>query len=183
AATRNVSVTATNDPPVVTVPGAQVVNQDTNLTINGISVADVDATTSQVTVSALHGKITLSGTSGLSFSVGDGTTDATMTFTGTISAINTALNGLVYRGNTGYTGPDTITVNANDQGNTGTGGAQSDNETIGVTVNATHGLKGDMNNDGVVDNFDIQPFELALTNPSVYLSTYPSMTEAERVYR
>ena len=40
-----------------------------------------------------------------------------------------------------------------------------------------------MNNDGVVDNFDIQPFEQALANPSRYLAAFPSMTNAERIYR
>ena len=36
-------------------------------------------------------------------------------------------------------------------------------------------LLGDMNGDGVLNNFDISPFELALANPSSYLSTYPGM--------
>src|SRR4029079_3546308 len=33
-------------------------------------------------------------------------------------------------------------------------------------------LFGNMNGDHAVDNFDIQPFELALTNPSAYLAQY-----------
>jgi len=43
--------------------------------------------------------------------------------------------------------------------------------------------KGDMDDNGALDNFDIQPFEFALTDPTGYLTAYPSMTEAERVYR
>ncbi|MBL8879872.1 MAG: choice-of-anchor D domain-containing protein [Phycisphaerales bacterium] len=35
------------------------------------------------------------------------------------------------------------------------------------------GPDGDMNCDGTVDNFDIDAFVLALTNPSVYATTYP----------
>jgi hypothetical protein len=42
-------------------------------------------------------------------------------------------------------------------------------------------LKGDMNNDNVVDNFDISPFELALTNPTGYAAAFPSVSD--RVYR
>ena len=33
-------------------------------------------------------------------------------------------------------------------------------------------ILGDMNGDGVLDNFDIQPFEQALTNPAAYLALY-----------
>jgi len=35
------------------------------------------------------------------------------------------------------------------------------------------GPRGDMNCDGVIDGFDIQPFVLALTNPGQYQATYP----------
>jgi len=38
-------------------------------------------------------------------------------------------------------------------------------------------LMGDMNGDGARNNFDISPFELALTNPSAFLTAYPSMTK------
>lgn len=34
---------------------------------------------------------------------------------------------------------------------------------------------GDMNDDGVLNNFDIQPFEVALTNSADYLTQFPSM--------
>jgi hypothetical protein len=47
----------------------------------------------QVTLTATNGTLTLSGTTGLSFSGGDGTADASMTFTGTITNINAALAG------------------------------------------------------------------------------------------
>jgi hypothetical protein len=37
-------------------------------------------------------------------------------------------------------------------------------------------LIGDMNGDGLVNNFDLGPFEMALTDPSGYSSLYPSLT-------
>ena len=37
-----ITVTPVNDAPVNTVPGAQVVNEDTALALGGISVTDVD---------------------------------------------------------------------------------------------------------------------------------------------
>lgn len=125
-----------NDPPVVSVPGAQTVDEDTNLSILGISVADSDAASSplRITVSAANGTISLGSTSGLTFTTGDGTSDATMTFTGNLSSVNAALAAIQYRGSQDFNGADTITIVANDQGATGAGGAQQDTETIAVTV-------------------------------------------------
>ena len=55
-----ITVSAVNDAPENTVPGGQTVNEDTDLTIGGISVADTEATTVQVTLSVDEGgKLTL----------------------------------------------------------------------------------------------------------------------------
>src|SRR5204863_7200562 len=96
----------------------------------------------QVTLSATGGTLTLSSTAGLSFSfvdangsgTGDGTADGTMTFRGSLSAINTALNGLSYLPAVNGTGPCTITITTNDLGNFGSGGALTDTDSIAVTV-------------------------------------------------
>src|SRR5204862_508907 len=88
----------------------------------------------QVTLTATHGKLTLSGVTGLSFTTGDGTADATMTFTGTSANINAALQGLSFSPNHDYNGPATITITTNDQGNTGIGGALSDSDSVAITV-------------------------------------------------
>jgi hypothetical protein len=137
--TITVTVNAVNDPPVVTVPGAQTVAEDTNLTITGISVSDPDVAPGQmqVTMSALNGTLTLASTAGLSFSSGANGT-ASMVFTGTLANANAALASVVYRGNANYSGGDTVSVTANDQGNTGTGGPLSDTKTIAVTVSAVN---------------------------------------------
>ena len=58
----------------------------------------------QVSLSVSNGTLSLSGITGLSFSVGDGTGDASMVFSGTISAINTALAGLTYTPTANYNG-------------------------------------------------------------------------------
>jgi hypothetical protein len=70
----------------------------------------------------------------LTFSVGDGTDDSTMTFTGTVGDINAALEGMTYTPNTAYNGIDTLTITTNDQGNTGTGGVLQDVDTVAITV-------------------------------------------------
>jgi hypothetical protein len=134
-----------NDPPVNSVPGAQSTNEDSSLVFSGangnpVSVSDPDAGTSsvQVRLQVDHGTMTLGGTSGLSFSGGDGTTDADMTFTGAITDINAALEGMSFDPEADYNGGATLTITTDDQGNTGAGGAKTDTDTVNITVNAVN---------------------------------------------
>lgn len=131
---------AVNDPPVNTVPSALSVVEENNLTLTGISVADVDASaaTLQVTLSNSAGTLSLGSISGLTFSSGDGTADATMTFVGTVSAINTALAGAVFIPAPNFAGTASVTLVTNDQGNSGTGGARQDTDTITITVSGVN---------------------------------------------
>ena len=140
-ATVFMTINPMNDPPVNAVPGNQTMNEDGSLVFssangNAISISDPDAGSGQMleTLSVSHGALTLSGTSGLTFSVGDGTADATMTFTGTMAGINAALAGLTYAPTADYNGSDTLTITTNDQGNTGGGGALSDTDYVSITV-------------------------------------------------
>jgi hypothetical protein len=138
----SVTVGAVNQPPVNTVPAAQTIAEDDDLVFstannNRISIADPDAATApvQVTLSVTNGDLTLMGTTGLTFTAGDGTDDPTMTFTGTVAAINTAIDGLSFGPTANFNGAATLTITTNDQGNTGGGGAKSDMDT--VTINIT----------------------------------------------
>jgi len=99
---------------------------------NAISISDVDAGSDpvQVTLKATDGTLTLNGTSGLTFSVGDGTDDPLMTFTGSIANINAALEGMKNLA----LGTGVITITTNDLGHNGIGGPLSDTDTIQVTV-------------------------------------------------
>src|SRR5262249_52439688 len=113
AQTFTITVTAVDDAPVNAVPGPQTTDEDTALVFssangNPVSVADVDAGAQdvQVTLAVTHGTLTLNGTGGLAFSVGTGAHDATMTFTGPLSAINPALDGLTYEPDANYNGGD-----------------------------------------------------------------------------
>src|SRR5439155_12424777 len=106
-----ISVTAVNDAPVNSLPGPQSVNEDDILRFlasdgNAISISDVDAGNGamRVTLSVTHGLLTLASTSGLSFNSGDGTGDPSVQFTGTISAINAALDGLTYAPDANFNG-------------------------------------------------------------------------------
>ncbi|MFN2577805.1 MAG: choice-of-anchor Q domain-containing protein [Pyrinomonadaceae bacterium] len=140
--TFTITVNAVNDAPVNNVPGPQTVPENSTLTFstangNGVSISDVDAggSAARLTLTATNGVITLGSTAGLAFTVGDGTADPTMTFTGTIASINTALQGMQFIPTNGYSGPATLQIVTNDQGNTGSGGALSDTDTVNITVN------------------------------------------------
>jgi VCBS repeat-containing protein len=124
--TATINITAVNDAPVNGKPGAQTTAEDTAKVFstangNAISISDVDvgAGNETVTLAVTNGALTLSGIAGLSFSAGDGTADATMTFSGTVAAINTALNGLSYAPTADFNGSSTLTITTNDNGNTG----------------------------------------------------------------
>ena len=131
-----ITVLAVNDAPVLTVPGEQATPANVALNISGISIADVDAGSAlmQVSLTATRGQLTLAGVTGLTFTVGDGTSDAAMTFTGTLANLNAALAPLRYTPNAGYTGMDSIALTVSDLGNTGSGGGKSDSKSISVKV-------------------------------------------------
>ena len=140
--TVSLTVTAVNDAPVNSVPGAQETPKDANKVFsaannNAISISDIDAAAAavQVTLTATNGTITLPVMTGLAFSVGDGTADATMTFTGTIANINLRLAGLTFTPTSGFSGAATLTVITNDLGATGSGGALTDTDAVGIYVN------------------------------------------------
>lgn len=100
--------------PVVTVPGAKTINSAASRSFTGTSFT-FSGTTAKVLLSVNHGTLTLAGTTGLTFVTGDGTADASMSFTGTVAACNTALLTLTYNPDTSYSGTSaTITVEVQD---------------------------------------------------------------------
>ncbi|BAQ62886.1 alkaline phosphatase [Geminocystis sp. NIES-3708] len=126
-----------NQAPVLTVPTAKTVNQNTPLILGGISIADPDAGSGNqtVTLSATSGTITLASTAGLTILAG-GSGSSNLTFSGTLNNVNAALKNLIYQSNSTFSGSDTINLTVNDNGNTGSGGAKQDSDSIAVTVKA-----------------------------------------------
>ena len=145
-ATVTINISAVNNAPVNTVPGlTQTTPEETAKTINGISIADIDANetvgaTVDVDLTVQHGTITLAtipGSPSFTFvSGGNGT--AAMVIRGTIADINSAINGLSYTPVQDYTGPDVFRIITNDRGNTGTPGPLSDNDTVAIDVTAVN---------------------------------------------
>jgi len=163
--TMTIDVTAVNDAPVNAVPGSQTTNEDTALVFssangNLISISDVDAGSAAVQVSLsvmMYGTLSLSGTTGLTFSMGDGNADTYMTFTGAIADVNAALDGLTFTPDANYNGSTSINISTDDLGNTG-GGALGDYDTVNITVSPVNdapvlGALADRNLDeGIMDS-------------------------------
>jgi hypothetical protein len=144
ARTMTVNVTSIDDTPVNSVPGTQAINQGTSLVFstaggNGISISDVDAGASavQLTLSATNGTMTLATTVGLTFATGTGSGDATMQFSGSMAAINAALDGLIFSPSAGFAGSAGLSIVTDDQGNTGSGGPLTASSVVNINVAAT----------------------------------------------
>ncbi len=136
----NVTINHVNAVPVNTVPGPESTNENAALVFssgdgNQISVADPSAGNNalQETLTATNGTLTLSSATGLTFTIGSGAGDATMTFTGTITDINNALDGLSFQPTSNYFGAASVQIASTDY--TGSGGPQSATNTVNVTVN------------------------------------------------
>lgn len=159
-----------NNPPVVSKPAAQSVDEDTDLvlsTLNGNAVSfsdpDIGGGNASATLSVLHGRLTLGSVAGLVSVSGDGT--ASVSITGTQAAVNAALNGLTYRGSQDYHGSDTLTIAVNDLGNTGTfGGPLSDTEMLSITVSPVNDAPVVAGQDFDVDEDDSITFSLESTD-------------------
>ncbi len=109
--------------------------EDTPLTINGVSVSDADAGSAQikVTLAVANGTLTLGDETGLDSVSNDHS--GSVDLYGSQAAIDAALaSGVIYTPNANYNGSDTLSVTADDQGNTGTGGDQFDSKVYDITV-------------------------------------------------
>ena len=137
---------AVNLAPVNTVPGIQTTPEDTAKVFsaangNLVSISDPDAgggSAMSITLIFGSGTGTLSTITNLTFSTGDGTADGTMIFTGTITRVNNALSGLSFMPTSEFSGTASLTLMTNDQGASGTGGAQSDTDVVLITVTAVN---------------------------------------------
>ncbi len=156
-ATTTVNVAAVNDAPTVTMPASLTKNEDTTLTIAGIALADPDSGSFgvSVTISIPSGAGTLNfaGHSG----VGLGSSTATsLTLTGGRGNIQSAFdNGKItfvpnQDFNASITGPLTLSVSINDNGNTGTGGPLTASGSTTFTVTPV----ADISNDSITTSED-----------------------------
>ncbi|MEA5098378.1 MAG: hypothetical protein VB032_07575, partial [Burkholderiaceae bacterium] len=124
-----VSVSAVNDAP--SIAGLQTdatVIEDTasNVDLSAVTLTDVDSGSNSITLTIAAAAGTLAATSGGSVTVG-GSGSGTLTLTGTVANIDTYLNtasNIKYTGASNAHGDNatTLTLTANDGGNSGSGG-------------------------------------------------------------
>lgn len=139
SATASLTVVANNDAPVNTIPADNAVPtafSNTNTTISGISITDVDSGSNTITtqISVTNGTVTVALAGGAAISAGANGT-ATLTLSGSAAAINATLaNNVTFRSTDGFTGQADLTVVTNDQGFTGNGGPLSDSDTVHIGV-------------------------------------------------
>ena len=100
---------------------------------NAIRVADPDAADGDVivTLAIADGAIALSQTDDLAVTGNGG---ATVILTGTIAAINAALDGLSYAPPANAHGPRLLGVTTTDVGHSGAGGAMADSDMVDIGV-------------------------------------------------
>ena len=122
-------------------PAAQATIEEGTVTFsaangNALSVNDAASPTTlvQVTLSATSGTISLGAPGGVSFTAGDGTADASMTFRGTLFSLNSAMENTVFTPSQDFAGIATLTMISNDLGNIGSGGARQDTDALNISV-------------------------------------------------
>jgi hypothetical protein len=104
-------------------------SEDSNITITGITIADGDGNNQSVTLSSTTGTLTLASTTGLVGLTGNGT--GSVSFSGTLSDVNAAINGMNFRGLAEASGAADFTIATND-------GSTSANRTVNLAITPTN---------------------------------------------
>ncbi len=131
----SVAITVSPLAPSITAPATASVNENSSLAFstgngNAISLADANPGSDSLTLAVAHGTLTLSTTSGLTFTSGSNGS-ATFTVSGTVGNLNAALNGLTYTPTTSYTGSDTLAISLQDPGD-----GQSASKNVSLSINS-----------------------------------------------
>ena len=131
-----INVAAINDAPDISGPISAIVNEDTALALTGLTITDVDAGAGTVTVglTITNGTISLATTAGLSFVLGDGTSDTVMAFSGSLASVNAAIASISYLPSPNFSGAGQLAISVSDNGNSGAGGPLTDSHVVDITV-------------------------------------------------
>ncbi|MDI1298135.1 retention module-containing protein [Methylotenera sp.] len=139
--TININITPVNDAPVNSLPASYTTNEDTAVKLSGLSIADPDAAGSNVTVTLAvgSGSLTAATAGGVTVTVNSA---SSITLTGSLANINTYLgtvaNQPTYTPVANANGTVALTMTTNDLGNTGSGGALQDVDTININITAVN---------------------------------------------
>lgn len=181
-ATVSITVEAVNDAPMNTVPDTQGTNKNTPLVdISGLSVDDIDLGDNDLTVTLEvdNGALNVSGPATVT---NDGTSSVTLV--GSLAAINSSLASVTYTPDVGFTGDDTLTMTTNDGGNTGSGGAKTDSDSVTITVTENDAVIGGVNTGSVTedDANNIVTGALTVTDPDNGDEVFQAQTDTEGTY-
>ena len=109
-----------NSPPTASAPATASLNENSLLSFstansNAISITDAAAGTNadSLTLSVSEGTLTLPSTTGLNFTAG-ANGSSSVTVSGTVADLDSALDGLVYQPTTLYSGADSLAVSVSD---------------------------------------------------------------------
>ncbi|MDP1914940.1 MAG: tandem-95 repeat protein [Myxococcales bacterium] len=167
-------VNPVNDAPINTVPIGQTIVEDTSLvftvgTGNPISVADVDLGMGDLTITlaATAGTISVAVVPNVTFQVGDGVDDLTMTFTGRIAPLLAALQTVTFRPLPNYVGAASVRITTSDNGNSGNGGPRADDDVISITVTPVNDPPTPTNDSFVVDEDSMNSFDVLINDSSL----------------
>ncbi len=130
-----------NESPWVSMPSGQTLAPGETITfssagVNAIAIGDLDAGDGlvEVTLSVTAGELSLGSTAGLHFLEGDGVADAHMRFEGTLSQVNTALDGAAFTALAIPSGTVTMSLAVDDLGGVGAGGPLTGQSSVSIEV-------------------------------------------------
>ncbi|MBK5009826.1 DUF4347 domain-containing protein, partial [Pseudomonas sp. S60] len=111
AVTRDITITAVDDAPVISAAASQQISEDTPTALSQISFSDVDSTLGIVTLSVASGGLSAADADGVTV----GGTATAMTLSGSLANINQfiANNRLVFTPAANASGDVTLTINVN----------------------------------------------------------------------
>jgi hypothetical protein len=117
----SVSISINALAPTIAGPGVATVDENTSLIFstgngNAISINDVNVDGDSVALSVTHGTLTVSTTTGLTFSNGNNGTSS-FTVSGTLTDLSAGLNGLLYQPTLNYFGSDSLSASITNVGN------------------------------------------------------------------
>jgi len=135
------SISPVNDAPTIVAPGPQTISEGNQVAFsvvqgNPITIADIDATGSEVVVSVSisNGTLAVSPSPGIRFVIGTSSGGNVISIQGTLSSVNAALDGLVFTPDSGFWGKTSLHVEVNDLGNDGAGGELTATSSIDIFV-------------------------------------------------
>lgn len=178
------TVDPVNDAPIIGAPDSLETDEDVPVTFsaennNALTIADADADETEgaeleVTLTA-GSLLTLGSTEDIEI-IGGADSSNSVTFTGSLDAINNALDGLVYTPPQDVFGADQLDLLVNDNGATG-GSGEGDDHSVFLTINSVNDLPVALD-DSTITEEDASVDVFVLINDSDLESGELTVTEA-----